>query len=83
MNQEIEPTTMNEAIVEAWCALDDIKETSKQAQGDLHLLSHNLHTGEDLPKDAILRLTLVHGKIKEWMSTVEACVSQVVESMEA
>ena len=83
MNQEIDQTTMDEAIVEAWCALDDVKETSKQAQGDLHLLSHNLHISEDLPKDAILRLALVHDKIKEWMSTVEGCVSQVVESMEA
>ena len=33
---------VREAIVEAWCALDDVKETAKHLQGDLHLLSHNI-----------------------------------------
>ena len=69
---------VQEAIVEAWCALDDVKETAKHLQGDLHLLSHNLYMYNDLPLDAILQLSAVHDKIKELMGTVTSCVDQVV-----
>ena len=69
---------VREAIVEAWCALDDVKETAKHLQGDLHSLSHNLYMYNDLPLDAILQLSAVHDKIKELMGTVTSCVDQVV-----
>ena len=71
--------TIQEAIAQAWCTLDRVKEASKRMQGDLHLLSHHLYSHEDLPSDAILRLVAMHGKVKEWMRTVEGCVGQVVE----
>ena len=71
---------VQEAIVEAWCALDDVKETAKRLQSDLHLLSHYLYLHNDLPLDAACQLAaVVNGKLKELLRTVEGCVGQVVD----